>query len=249
MGQRFIARGLKNLDICCAWAETRRSGTLSTGQRVEVPQPNYWIPVPATYSHSPALRRHWAPASSTTLVEPPGYWSAAPSNGNAAPILERHWTPVTPQENRGTNHNAQTVTPGQEKVAPLAQAKAKFVAESMPAGDETVSPPSLSQTVTPDRESATLLSQAEALLLAESITASDETVSVPRLLSQTVTRLCVGCGQPLEGKRPQAKAHGAACRQRAYRRQKKAAAQAQGQREAGHQAEPQQADLAHITIG
>ena len=105
------------------------------------------------------------------------------------------------------------------------------------------------QTVTPDRESATLLSQVEALLLAESITASDETVSVPPLLSQTVTRLCVGCGQPLEGKRPQAKAHGPACRQQAYRRQKKAAAQAQDQREAGHQAEPQQADLAHITIG
>ncbi|MCH7999084.1 MAG: hypothetical protein IIA91_06355 [Chloroflexi bacterium] len=53
----------------------------------------------------------------------------------------------------------------------------------------------------------------------------------------------------MEGKRPQAKAHGAACRQRAYRRQKKAAAQARDQREAGRQVEPQQADLVHITIG
>lgn len=104
-------------------------------------------------------------------------------------------------------------------------------------------------TVTPGRESATLLSQVEALLLAESITASDETASIPPLLSQTVTRFCVGCGQPLEGKRPQAKAHGAACRQRAYRRQKKAEAQSQDQREAGHQAEPQQAGLVHTTIG
>ncbi len=214
-----------------------------------MPPPNYWILVPVTDSRSPVLRRQWAPASSTTLAEPHGYWSASPSNGNATPILERHWTPVIPRKNRETNHNTQTVTPGQESVAPLAQANAKFVAESIPAGDETVSPSSLSQTVTPDRKSATLLSQTEALLLAESITAREKTASAPPILSQTVTRLCVGCGQPLEGKRPQAKAHGAACRQRAYRRQKKAAAQSQDRREAGHQAEPRQADPVHITIG
>jgi hypothetical protein len=166
------------------------------GQRAKVPPPNYWIPVPATDSRSPALRRHWTPVASTALDEPHGYWSAAPSNGSAAPILERHWTPENPWIFRKTNHSAQTVTAG--------------------------------------RESATLLSQVEALLVAESITASDIPVSIPPLLSQTVTRLCVGCGQPLDGKRPQAKAHGAACRQRAYRRQKKAAAQAQDQREAGH---------------
>ncbi len=181
------------------------------GQRAEVPPPNYWIPVPATDSRSPALRRHWTPVSSTTLDEPHGYWSAAPPNGSATPILERHWTPVTLRKNRKTNHNTQTVTP--------------------------------------DSKSATLLSQVEALLRSESITASDETVSIPPLLSQTTTRLCVGCGQPLEGKRPQAKAHGAACRQRAYRRQKKAVAQAHDQRQAGHQAEPQQADMVHITFG
>ncbi len=172
-----------------------------------MPPPNYWIPVPATSSRSPALRRHWTPVSSTALDEPHGYWSAAPSNGSAAPILERHWTPATPRKDQKTDRNAQTVTPG--------------------------------------KESVTLLSQVEALLLAESIAASDETVSIPPLLSQTVTRLCLGCGRPLEGKRPQAKAHGAACRQRAYRRQKKAAAQTQDQREAGHQAEPQ----VHTTIG
>ncbi len=180
------------------------------GQRAKVPPPNYWIPIPATGSRSPALRRHWTPVASTALDEPHDYWSAAPSNGSAAPILERHWTPVTSRKNRKTNHNAQTVTAG--------------------------------------RESTPLLSQVEALLLAESITASDIPVSISPLLSQTVTRVCVGCGQPLEGKRPQAKAHGAACRQRAYRRQKKAAAQAQDQREAGHQVEPQQADLVHTTI-
>ncbi len=181
------------------------------GQRAEVPPPNYWIPVPATGSRPPTLRRRWTPVASTPLDQPHGYWSAAPSNGSAAPILERHWTPNNPWIFRKTNHNAQTVTA--------------------------------------DRKSATLLSQAEALLLAESITASDIPVSIPPLLSQTVTRLCVGCGQPLEGKRPHAKAHGAACRQRAYRRQKKAAAQAQDQREAGHQAEPQQASLVHTTTG
>lgn len=211
LGQRFIARGRKGLDKRCTWAETRRSVTVSAEQRAKVPSPDYWIPVPATGSRSPALRRHWTPVASTALDEPHGYWSAAPSNGSAALTLERHWTPVTPRKNRKTNHNAQTVTAG--------------------------------------RESAPLLFQVEALLLAESITASDIPVSIPPLLSQTVTRLCVGCGQPLEGKRPQAKAHGAACRQRAYRRQKKAAAQAQDQREAGHQAEPQQADLVHTTSG
>ncbi len=244
-----MTRGRKRLDICCAWAETRRSVTLSSGQRAAVP-PNSWIPVPATDSRSPALRRHWTPVSSTTVDEPHGYWSAAPSSGNAAPILERHWAPATPRENRDTNHNVQTVTPDRTSSTLLPQAEALLPAESMPASDETVSsPPLLSQTATPDRKSATLLSQVETLLRTESITAGDETVSIPPILSQTVTRLCVGCGLPLEGKRPQAKSHGAACRQRAYRRQKKAAADAQEQREAGHQAEPQQADLAHITIG
>jgi hypothetical protein len=181
------------------------------GQRAKVPPPDYWIPVPATGSRSPALRRRWTPIASAPLDQPHGYWSAAPSNGAAAPILERHWTPETPWILRKTNHNAQTVTAG--------------------------------------RESAMLPAQAEATRLAESITPIYIPVSIPPLLSQTVTRLCVGCGQPLEGKRPQAKAHGAACRQRAYRRQKKAAAQAQDQREAGHQAEPQQAGLVHTTIG
>ncbi|KKM23741.1 hypothetical protein LCGC14_1612160, partial [marine sediment metagenome] len=211
LGQRFIASGRKGLDKCCTWAETRRSVTVSAEQRAKVPSPDYWIPVPATGSRPPALRRHWTPVSSTPLDQPHGYWSTAPSNGSAAPVLERHWTPENPWKNRKTNHNAQTVTPG--------------------------------------KESVTLLSQVEALLLAESITASDEAVSIPPLLSQTVTRLCVGCGQPLEGKRPQAKAHGAACRQRAYRRQKKAGAQAQDQREAGHRAEHKQADPVHTAIG
>ncbi len=244
-----MTRGRKSLDICCAWAETRRSVTLFSGQRAEVPPLNYWIPAPSTDSHSPALRRHWTPASTATLSEPHDYWSAAPSNGNAALILERHWTPVTPREDRDTNHNAQTVTPDRKKSTLLPQAESVLRAESMPASDETVSiPPLLSRTVTPDRENATLLSQVEALLRAESVTVSDETVSIPPLLSQTVTRLCVGCGKPLEGKRPQAKSHGAACRQRAYRQQKKAA-ETQNQREAGHQAEPQQVDLAHTTIG
>ena len=211
LGQRFIARGRKRLDTRCAWAETRRSVTVSAEQRAKVPSPDYWIPVPATGSRSPALRRHWTPVASTALDQPHGYWSAAPSNGNAAPVLERHWTPVNPRKNRKTNHNAKTVTPG--------------------------------------KESVTLLSQVEALLLAESIAAIDTPVPISPILSRTVTRLCVGCGQPLEGKRPQAKAHGAACRQRAYRRQKKASAQAQDQRQAGHRAEPQQADLVHTTIG
>lgn len=55
--------------------------------------------------------------------------------------------------------------------------------------------------------------------LGESITPDSVTV-----WSQTVTRLCIGCGKPLTGKRPQAKTHGAACRQRAYRLRLKASA-------------------------
>ena len=195
-------------------ASGRKLGAASRfpeGQRAEVPPPNYWIPVPATGSRSPALRRHWTPVASTALDEPHGYWSTAPSNGSGAPILERHWTPENPWILRKTKHNDQTVTAG--------------------------------------RKSATLPARAKAARLAESVNPIYLPVSIPPLPSQTVTRLCMGCGQPLEGKRPQAKAHGAACRQRAYRRQKKAAAQAQDQREAGHQAEPQQAGQVHTTIG
>jgi hypothetical protein len=66
---------------------------------------------------------------------------------------------------------------------------------------------------------------------------------------QTVTRLCVGCGKPLEGKRPQAKAHGAACRQRAYRRRKKEATQAQRQRGNGSRSELEPTSLTPTTVG
>ena len=79
----------------------------------------------------------------------------------------------------------------------------------------------------------------------------DETVTLTALDShaQTVTRLCIGCGNPLEGKRPQAKAHGVACRQRAHRRRKKEAEQTQGQRENGRGFTPQPGGLARTAIG
>lgn len=57
------------------------------------------------------------------------------------------------------------------------------------------------------------------------------TVSALHVSTETVTRLCQGCGKPLEGKRPQAKSHDAACRQRAYRWRKKAAPQRDGRLE------------------
>ncbi len=208
----FITGARKGLDTRCAWAETRLSVTVSAGGRgLEVPSPDYWIPIPATGSLPPALRRRWTPVASTQLDQPHGYWSVAPSNGSAAPILERHWIPVNPWTHGKTNQNVQTVTTGSK--------------------------------------SATLPTQKEASLLAESITPIHKTVSAPPLQSQTVTQLCVGCGQPLDGKRPQAKAHGAACRQRAYRQRKKALTQAQDQPETGHQAEPQQAGPVHATTG
>lgn len=66
---------------------------------------------------------------------------------------------------------------------------------------------------------------------------------------QTATRPCVGCGKPLVGKRPQAKAHGPACRQRAYRRRKKEASQALGQRKNGRRSQPRLASLARTAVG
>ena len=171
-------------------------------------------------------------------MPPPNYWFQVPATGSRAPALSRHWTPVASAA-LSEPHGYWSATPSNGSAALLLERHWTPVTPRKNwKTNHNV------QTVTPDRESATLLSQAEALLLTESITDSDETASAPSL-SQTVTRLCVGCGKPLEGKRPQAKAHGAACRQRAYRRQKKAASQARDQREA----EPQQADLVHITIG
>lgn len=57
------------------------------------------------------------------------------------------------------------------------------------------------------------------------------TVNALHVSTETVTRLCQGCGEPLQGKRPQAKSHDAACRQRAYRWRKKAARHRDGRLE------------------
>jgi len=181
------------------------------------PWPDYWIPLPATGSGPPVLRRRWTPAAPTPSAPPRDCWTPAPLNHCAVPVLERHWACSTP-------------SPGQ-----TAPARASTDSE---------------ETITVARNTSGRLTDCLALL--------DRTATpVPRIIMpapldsspQTVTRLCVGCGNPLEGKRPQAKAHGAACRQRAYRRRKKEARQTLGQRENGRGSGPQLRDLARTTVG
>jgi hypothetical protein len=181
------------------------------------PSSDRWVPLPATGSGPPVLRRHWTPAAPTPSAPRRDYWTPAQPDDSAVPVLERHWacgTTFPPQTTpvHADSHRQETVTPAAKTTAPLAH--------RLTLPDRT--PTAVPATVTP---------------------ASLHT------LRQTVTRLCVGCGKPLEGKRPQAKAHGVACRQRAYRRRKKQAGQAQGQRENGRGSEPELAALARVTLG
>lgn len=174
------------------------------------PSADYWIPLPATGSGPPVLRRHCTPAARTPWGPPRDYWTPAPLNHSAVPVLKRHWACSAP-------------LPGQ--TAPILTSTDT---------EETTT----AARNTPDR-------------LIHRLTLVDKTVTPAPVDSsaQTVTRLCMGCGNPLEGKRPQAKTHGAACRQRAYRRRKKEARQPPNQRENGRGSEPQLAGLARTIAG
>jgi hypothetical protein len=172
-----------------------------------------WVPLPASGSGPPVLRRHCIPAPPTPLAAPRDYWTAAPLKRSAAPLLEKHWAPITtipPQVRPPAHppHSTQAVTAASKSVTPPPEAP-------KPPGAMVARP---AEIVTP---------------------------RLPVSSSQTVTRLCVGCGKPLEGKRPQAKAHAAACRQRAYRRRKKGAGQAPSQGENGREPEPEVGGLTH----
>ena len=177
----------------------------------------------------------------------PDFWTPIPATGSLPPALRRHWTPVasTPLDQP---HGYWSAAPTNGSAAPILE-RHWIPADPWIHGKTNHN----AQTVTTDSKSVTPPTQKRAASLAESITESitpvPKTVSVLALQSQTVTRLCVGCGQPLNGKRPQAKAHGAACRQRAYRQRKNALAEAQGQPETEHQAEPQQPYPVHAAIG
>lgn len=180
------------------------------------PWPDYWIPLPATGSGPPVLRRRWSPVPSRPSASPRDCWTPAGLNGSAAPVLERHCTCATPWTRRAAPapapaHHGQTETPARKSVT---------LPHSAPLPDAAITPVPGTVTATPPGPSA-----------------------------QTITRLCLGCGKPLEGMRPQAKAHGVACRQRAYRRRKKEARLAQGLREKGRGSEPQPAGLARTTPG
>ncbi len=198
----------QGLDKRCRWAETRRSVTVPWPPRTRVPSTDYWIPLPATGSRPPVLRRRWAPAPTTSSAPPPDHWRTTRLNDRPAPLLERHWAgsiPWPPQ------------------------------APPTPSDPQTATPPA--QDTVPAPETRTTVIQG----VTHSVTAS---------APPTVTRLCLGCGMPLEGKRPQAKAHGPACRQRAYRQRKLATRQGQRQREVALGGlQPQPSGLAPATAG
>jgi hypothetical protein len=177
----------------------------------------------------------------------PDYWMPLPATGSGPVVLGRRWTPAA-----STTWARDCWTSTQHNSLPEpALERHSASAAGLPA-----------QT-TPDRTGSH--SHETVTLAARSTALPVDQVALPRIVlptvpvtvtlrptdspPQTITRLCVGCGKPLEGKRPQAKAHGVACRQRAYRRRKKEAAQAQGQWENGRDSEPELMALARTTIG
>lgn len=170
------------------------------------------------------------------------YWIPLPATGSGPPVLLRHWTPAASMLS-APPHDYWTPARLNDSAVPVLErhwsCSTPFPAQIAPVRAST------------DSEEATTAARNTSDRLIHRLTLVDKTITPAPLDSsaQTVTRLCVGCGNPLEGKRPQAKTHGAACRQRAYRRRKKEARQALDQRENGHGSEPQLAGLARTTVG
>ncbi len=136
-----------------------------------------------------------------TRLASPDYWIPQPAKGSGPPVLRRRWAPA-PTGSSAPAGDHWTATRSNGGSAPILERRWASIIPRPQRGGETRT--TVSETVT-----------------------HNGTASAP----PTVTRLCLGCGMPLEGKRPQAKAHGPACRQRAYRRRRLAAIQAQGQRD------------------
>ena len=208
-------RRARGLDKCRPWAQTRCSVTVSVAAGVDV----------ASFP--------W-----------PDYWMPLPVTGSRPAVLGRRWTPAVSTAS-APPRDYWTLTQPDDSAVPVLE-RHSAVGGPLPAQTAPVRAGTHSEeTVTPSAKTAPPL--ADRLTLSDRTpTAVSPTVTLTPLHSppQTVTRLCVGCGKPLEGKRPQAKAHGVACRQRAYRRRKKEARQAQDQRENGRGSESELAGLA-----
>lgn len=205
------------------------------------PSPDYWMPLPATGSRPAVLGRRWTPVAATTLAPAPDCWTPAQHHNSAAPILERH--SACRGSLPGHAPPLHNIMDGEETVTAPAKAT--------PSLPDYLRPPhrpaaAIPPTVTP--APANPLAQTVTLLFPDS-PAQSVTLNPLSQRQQTVTRLCVGCGKPLQGKRPQAKAHGVACRQRAYRRRKKEAAQAQRQQENQRASQLEPVGLHQTTVG
>ncbi len=205
------------------------------------PSPDCWVPLPATGSRPAVLGRRWTSASSTLSAPRPDCWTLARRHNSTAPVLERH--SASAGNLPGHAPPLPPVTDGEETVTLSAKAPAS-PPDYLSSPDKTAT--AILPTVTP--------APAKSLLETVTVLSPDShvqtvTLILPHPSQQTVTRLCVGCGKPLEGKRRQAKAHGVACRQRAYRRRKKEAAHAQLQQENQRASQLEPVGLHQTTVG
>jgi hypothetical protein len=179
----------------------------------------------------------------------PDYWMPLPTTGSGPPVLGRRSTSALSAVSAPARDRWTIIQPSDSALPVLERHWA--CPDTSPARlaplradgnrDETVT-----------RPRATTAAIADRLALPDRIpTTPPLTVTLTTLdaVPQTVTRLCIGCGKPLERKRPQAKAHGVACRQRAYRRRKKEAEQTQGHKENRRGSTPQRGGLARTAIG
>lgn len=191
-----------------------------------------------------ALRFSYGHGVDVTSFPSPECWIPLPASGAGPPVYYRRWTPNTsPHPDCWASlRRDDSAVPILERHWPGPILRTPQPGPVQATHDR--------QTETPTPDNVTPMGQSPAspiarpALLPRTVTARDA-ASLPG----TVTRPCVGCGMPLEGKRPQARSHGDACRQRAYRRRKRAAAEAQVQRQNGHRAVLQDAGLAHVTAG
>jgi len=179
----------------------------------------------------------------------PDRWVPLPATGSRPAVLGRRWTPAASTASAPPRDYWPPAQPNDSAVPVLERhwgCGSPLAAQTAPVhpgshGQETVTAP---KKTTPPL--ADFIASPDGTPIAVPATVTLASLDPPH---QTVTRLCVGCGKPLEGKRPQAKAHGVACRQRAYRQRKKEAGQAQGQRENGRGSEPELAGLARTPVG
>ncbi len=145
----------------------------------------------------------------------PDHWNLITTGDSRVPVLRRRWTPG-PSRPFPPATNRWTFVTDDGSVKPLLErhwASAVWSkSPALPDGEHI----SISKTVTGvDRRLAPY--DGVVGLIRQTVTSIGKGSS-----AETVTRVCEGCGKPLEGKRRQAKCHGAACRQRAYRRRRDA---------------------------